>query len=1015
LIFIGLILAGSLSAGKVVVSSLPTILSKASHSAEYLAATHTLDTVYLVDTDLGTNNTLVSATYGIKVSGTYSNPSKSWRIQMSANDTIIFGTDSSTFGVFGIGTGYYWDSVWIDGGVINHCPDGQNLFTDTAKAADSIFWADWMEPTYWGYSFTTCNYCINFSGAVHTACGVTNNTSFARGVNCKNIYDKDLSISMDIRDNHIYNFTCSHMQREWFLVSAVSVNSWQRSGLSPPVYDIAGNVIYASQTGVRNSHGLGEYFTNPRYWDSLPIVHVDSNTIGIDSRSLNFVCGNMASSDIDVIRGQSTVQSYGILLFHAHPSSTVIGNTINTGLQFAGGRGIAIYECGGDYCDSAEGDVTPLEVSYNTINTHEGPPSEYAYLNGSSPVGIKARSFRNTKIDNNTVTVTAGLLPYSIGMNLCDNVNKNYSPGARGIDVTPEYKYYLQSGAFDTCKAPYNITVSNNTVHIETLTDVDSIVWDGCALQIDGGDKLQHCGSNEIGVEIFGNKYDVKAPFVYRLAGGLTSPPYGINVHDDTILSHDTTTIQFEESGTFQLYSNQAMDNNVFTDIVYPAGSGIETVNYKDIKAVVAEDTLASAFSWTTTSEPIQRAELDRTVLVYCQDSLEQPITGASIGVFDQNNAWVGTLISENGYASIIVPYQFWGFTDADTTYTYDFRGSYSGFGDTIESFGPGWTEAGGSVTLTFPTEVSNLTPFNNSGWTLLHDETFDTPDTLSSNLDVYGTDGWLTFYNYAAGTIYIKADSGYGHLVSSNFDDVTLLRSTDTLPDEYKIRVKIGKINFGLDQYDMPTDSLDPNFNKHSGNLENGIYWLCITHDTCYGTGASECQEDWWHLNRKIIIDSDEHIVWGSCTPPPCSTVSTPLYTIWLSPDDDADDMDELHSWDTTTGDWAAQDLWRASIVYSPDEWYWVEFEKYNDSLVMRVYDSNQDTLIETKHQSLTDVTGFGASPANSPGWFYMGDPHHDDYEGDAKIGEIQIWVPTVLPGDIDITGTALNGVTIQ
>lgn len=281
---------------------------------------------------------------------------------------------------------------------------------------------------------------------------------------------------------------------------------------------------------------------------------------------------------------------------------------------------------------------------------------------------------------------------------------------------------------------------------------------------------------------------------------------------------------------------------------------------------------------------------------------------------------------------------------------------------------------------------------FNDSGWTIQFQENFDTPFEAADGQQ-FGAGGWLTFQLINGGAVTIA--SGYALLKTPDFWNAALIRSTDILPSEYKIRVKAGYVNYDLGNYE-PVDFSDPRFNTHSGYYENGVYWLTLTDDTCIG---DECAESWWHYHRKMVIDVDNHLNYGG------GETVHPVFMVYMAPQTNSGG-NLLRTWNGVLWDKSPWN-WNVAYTYAYDTWYYAELEKRNGYLVLRLYDSNRNVLEETTPVSLDSVHAIGA-PLE---YLFIGEPHTDDYEGNARFDEITLLIPQVsccsgVTGNVDMTG---------
>jgi hypothetical protein len=271
---------------------------------------------------------------------------------------------------------------------------------------------------------------------------------------------------------------------------------------------------------------------------------------------------------------------------------------------------------------------------------------------------------------------------------------------------------------------------------------------------------------------------------------------------------------------------------------------------------------------------------------------------------------------------------------------------------------------------------------FDDTGWVVLYQENFDSAFEVS-NGQAIGDDGWLTCQLMNGGTITVA--NGYAFINTSNFDMAALLHGTAILPDEYKIRAKVGYINYDVTNYEQ-ADLDDTNFNDHGGALECGTYFLTLTDSLCAG---DECEEDWWHLRRKLTIDCDGHIN----SDPPYDTVAKPVYMAYMDPDTNSGG-NLLRTWDGSVWDSSAWN-WNAAYNYEADTWYYVEIEKLDSLITLRLYDADKNILEEPTAIEFIKINAI----EDTMEYLYLGEPHTDDYEGDSRLDEITLLIKAEPP----------------
>lgn len=264
---------------------------------------------------------------------------------------------------------------------------------------------------------------------------------------------------------------------------------------------------------------------------------------------------------------------------------------------------------------------------------------------------------------------------------------------------------------------------------------------------------------------------------------------------------------------------------------------------------------------------------------------------------------------------------------------------------------------------------------FDDTGWKVTYQENFDGSYSAVDD-QLFGTDDWLIYELRNGGAITVA--NGYAQINAPDFWNAALIRSTLSLPSEYKVRTKIGYINYDLDNYEQ-ADFDHPDFNNHNGYHENGVYFLTVTDDTCVG---DECAENWWHYHRKMVIDCDNHIDYIH----PEDTVVHPVFMVYMSPEyTTVGNM--LRTW--TGSEWdKGYWNWSVAYTYSYDTWYYAELEKKDGFIILRLYDESQNILEETDPVSLDSVHAMD-DPVE---FLYVGEPHTDDYEGNARIDEITL-----------------------
>lgn len=266
---------------------------------------------------------------------------------------------------------------------------------------------------------------------------------------------------------------------------------------------------------------------------------------------------------------------------------------------------------------------------------------------------------------------------------------------------------------------------------------------------------------------------------------------------------------------------------------------------------------------------------------------------------------------------------------------------------------------------------------FSDSGWSVLYHERFDATYQAQDG-QVFGEDGWLLYdiHNGAS----ITSANGYALIQAEDFRQAALIRSTHVLPQEYRVRTKVGYIEYDLTNYEQ-ADYDDPAFTDHGGYYENGMYLLTITNDTCVG---DECAEEWWHYHRKMVIDVDNHLNYGGG-----GETFHPIYMVYMDPAVNSGG-NLLRTWNGVVWDSSAWN-WNVAHTYAYDTWYYAELTKHDGHLTLRLYDADGFVIEDPPPIAFEHVFAID----DSLEFLYVGEPHTDDYEGSVRIDDITLLIP--------------------
>jgi hypothetical protein len=229
-----------------------------------------------------------------------------------------------------------------------------------------------------------------------------------------------------------------------------------------------------------------------------------------------------------------------------------------------------------------------------------------------------------------------------------------------------------------------------------------------------------------------------------------------------------------------------------------------------------------------------------------------------------------------------------------------------------------------------------------------------------------FGKEDQLTFELFRNGTFLIDGKSGYAWQRSDSYRDSAIIRSTNPLPETYKISVVVGGIDYGLENISgLPPD---PEYKEGPQN-ENGCYFLTITDPPPTGHHTNT----WWHQHRKVVVDVDNN-VWGHGMP-------NPVFLVYF------DKENKLVSYDGEENAW--QKEWKKAVTYEPGQWYRVEIEKTKRQYIMTIR-SESGQLLKTASVDLKKVWRVDEPHKD---YFAIGDPHENYYQGSMKIKSITLY----------------------
>ena len=312
-----------------------------------------------VDTIVLAGTKLSSDTDGLRLASAWQNPLHDLVLNLGT-DTISFGEagGDNHYGLYISGTGSYFSHhIKVVGGYILHNP------VDTT--ADD-------------------NKCITLTG--HDIL-LENTNATIRGFNGTALYAAgDSSYSNEVSGGVYRSEVTGFGSRCNFDACVMYFLQHFRATLQATGADFHFNIHDVTINGGPHV-GINAYKSEPTFW-------IHDNDIMTDARNEFYLINDGLC--------HSTSNPYGIVLRGGDAGSKIYRNTITSGTQFGGNRGILIEHATG----TAE---SPVEIYNNIINVHEGPNVEYG---DRLPLhGIRMRyENKYVHVYDNTITCTGDTL-----------------------------------------------------------------------------------------------------------------------------------------------------------------------------------------------------------------------------------------------------------------------------------------------------------------------------------------------------------------------------------------------------------------------------------------------------------------------------------------------------------------------------------------------------------------------------------------------------------------------------
>jgi hypothetical protein len=259
--------------------------------------------------------------------------------------------------------------------------------------------------------------------------------------------------------------------------------------------------------------------------------------------------------------------------------------------------------------------------------------------------------------------------------------------------------------------------------------------------------------------------------------------------------------------------------------------------------------------------------------------------------------------------------------------------------------------------------------------------------------------------------------------IASPAHTDATVVRSSEPLPQRYRVSLRVGFPSFGdgrpLQNGYKDSETAEP-FWMEDARSQNGFYWLTIL-----DAQPRPHNNTWIHHHRKVVIDSDNHYppwmeIWDGTNFLPSGENPVMMIALDGKGKDDERTGAPFLSW--SRGQWQPSGAIRAVEAYLPNEWYQVTIERFDTLFTLEIsgkfrYGGQQTyraTIDAAEHcvwhynrssaedaSGCVDTQGYpslgSAWPKWPPGavwpdWFMFGDPHTNYYEGEVYYDDVRL-----------------------
>ncbi len=500
-----LLSGAAVHAGQLVVTSLPYTVNQSSHSAS------TWDTVTISGTRL------TSSRDGI----IFAASTHHWLLLL-ANDTIVFGTDSTyrpgtSTGARGIDFNSYAHDITVKGGYILHQPANVTSDETVFRTQDTV---------------NAYNLCIDGGYGTYNLLIDSVKEARVRGYN-SHVMSGGLKM-VTVRASRFFNDCYAYSSRELFLACCIKIEG-NAAELT------TGEFHYRILNSYLEDNAHAAVYAAGSTSSTYCVVQMDGDTVKVDSRNRRYTSYSGT--------GASNVNAYGIQFTYGGPGSYIKNCVITSGTRYHGGRGIQFVRSKGTQSNQ-------IEIAYNRVDVHEGLNVEFGTLYYGCAVKIRQNS-AGVWLHHNAIIYTA---------DTTQTVGRAYQPKGEAL----MYQMGFDEGGAYT--GPYYITIENNACSTKVLTNVNDPDYELSTID------FETCEYSDNTVIYRNNKMYSSGNHVYNF-GQYDGGGSHVRMSGDTVIINQNSAIN--PKWTFNPGDYRGAYDNWATDFTYSPSTADTSITHE--------------------------------------------------------------------------------------------------------------------------------------------------------------------------------------------------------------------------------------------------------------------------------------------------------------------------------------------------------------------------------------------------------------------------------------------------